>query len=153
MWCCCNFTIGEAVIPECLYRVILVYGIQLHELTGKVVIWHLWCCCTMKFERNCCLVKDDSFCLCFHQVLVLTTQNIGCENLTKLSYWGEIRIGSWILLSRAWDIWHLLFCFLGTCPYWVGEWYFSLKWANPQLIPEKLLQPKWVKSESFHDQL
>lgn len=86
----------------------------------------------------------------FHQVLGLTTQNIGWENWTQLSCWAEIRIESRIFLSRAWDIWHLLFHFLGTRPYWIGEWYFSLKCAKPQLIPEEWLQPKWVKSESFH---
>jgi len=54
---------GEAVIPECLFRVMQFYGIQQRELTWNVVIWHLWLCCAAKFGGNGCLAKDDSLCL------------------------------------------------------------------------------------------
>lgn len=55
-------TVGEAVIPQCLFRVILVYRIQRHELTWNV-IWHLLACCTAEFGENSCFAKDDGLCL------------------------------------------------------------------------------------------
>lgn len=63
----------------------------------------------MKFERNCCLVKDDSLCVCFHQELVLTIQNAGKIELSCLELRSGLGLEFCCLEPGISDIWSSVF--------------------------------------------